>query len=264
VSKPKVSSSPLGSGLLGDVPVGLRNPLAEALNNIVRNFREGRWEPAELNGGKICEIVFTIVQGYIDGSFPDSPFKPNNMIDACRGLEKVSSSVPRSVRIQIPRMIVALYEIRNNRGVGHVGGDVNPNHMDAATVLSMSKWLVAELVRLFHQVDTGTATAAVDSLISKELPVVWTLPDRKRVLNAKMSMKDKTLLLLYSESTAVAEAELVSWVEHSNPTIYRRDVLRPSHRSRLIEYDQAARTVLLSPLGAAYVEERLLPPAGSA
>ena len=43
-------------------------------------------------------------------------------------------------------MIVALYEIRNDRGVGHTGGDVDPNHMDASMVLAGAKWLVAELV----------------------------------------------------------------------------------------------------------------------
>ena len=32
-----------------------------------------------------------------------------------------------SVRIQISRMIVALYEVRNNRNVGHVGSEVDPN-----------------------------------------------------------------------------------------------------------------------------------------
>ncbi|MBB3083292.1 hypothetical protein [Geodermatophilus sabuli] len=47
-------------------------------------------------------------------------------------------------------MMIGLYDIRNNRGVGHAGADVDPNHMDATVVLYQSKWLVAELVRLLH------------------------------------------------------------------------------------------------------------------
>jgi hypothetical protein len=85
------------------------------------------------------------------------------MVDACKALEKAPQTLPRSIRIQIPRMLVALYEIRNNRGVGHVGGDVNPNHMDAVAVLAMSKWLVAELIRVLHDVDTQTATDLVET-----------------------------------------------------------------------------------------------------
>jgi len=47
-------------------------------------------------------------------------------------------------------MLIAQYEIRNNRGVGHVGGDVDQNHMDAKIVVEMAKWTIAELIRLFH------------------------------------------------------------------------------------------------------------------
>ena len=41
-------------------------------NKILRNFRERRWEPAELDGGKLCEIVYSILRGHVDGSFPAS------------------------------------------------------------------------------------------------------------------------------------------------------------------------------------------------
>lgn len=75
---------------------------------------------------------------------PSRPQKLRNMVNACRGLETADDSVfPRSVRIQIPRMLIALNEIRNNRGAGHVGGDVNPNEMDSRVVLEMSKWIMA-------------------------------------------------------------------------------------------------------------------------
>ena len=35
----------------------------------------------------------------------------------------------------------------NNRNVGHVGGDVDPNHMDATGVLAQCNWVMGELVR---------------------------------------------------------------------------------------------------------------------
>ena len=65
-------------------------------------------------------------------------------------------------------MLFALYEIRNSRGVGHVGGDVDANHMDAEFVLSAAKWVVAELVRLFHSTDVNIATEVVDALVDKD------------------------------------------------------------------------------------------------
>src|SRR5687768_6834774 len=125
------------------IPSSLRAELLEAYNNILRNYLQQHWEASELNGGKLCEIAYTIIRGYVDGNFPSCSAKPPNMVDACRALEQAPPTFPRSVRIQIPRMIIALYEIRNNRGVGHVGGDVNPSHMDATAVLYMSKWMMA-------------------------------------------------------------------------------------------------------------------------
>src|SRR6266516_3585688 len=95
------------SALLTAIPVGLRDPLLESYRQIVRNYAERRWEPAELNGGKFCEAAYSIIAGYIDGRFPTKPSKPRDMVAACRALEvKAPSSSrvgDRSVRILIPR-----------------------------------------------------------------------------------------------------------------------------------------------------------------
>src|SRR5262249_40606208 len=131
-----MTSNTLSPQVLGQLPATLREELVRAYGEIVRNFRERRWEPSELNAGKLCEIIYSVLRGFIDASSPARSYKPSNMVDACRALEQAdSASFSRSVRIQIPRMLMALYEIRNNRGVGHVGGDVNPNEMDATCTL---------------------------------------------------------------------------------------------------------------------------------
>jgi hypothetical protein len=235
------------------LPPGLRSDLLDALNEVVDNFRTGKWEPSELNGGKLCEAAFTVVKGHIDGSYPTRSSKPRNMVDACKALESASGA-SRSMRIQIPRMIVALYEIRNQRGVGHAGGDVNPNEMDATVVLYMSKWIVAELVRSLHTLTTAEAEEVVEALIEREVPSVWIHEDKRRVLRTGLTWKAKTLLLLLSEIGDVQEASLLDWLEHPNRTTYRRDVLRPGHAQRLWEFDESARTVRLLPPGVAQAE----------
>jgi hypothetical protein len=245
--------------LLANLPQRLRGELLNAYAEILRNFKERRWEPSELNGGKLCEVVYSIVRGHVDGAFPEKAKKPRNMVEACRALEAEPSSIPRSIRVQIPRMMMALYEVRNNRGVGHVGGDVDPNHMDAACVLAMSKWLVSELIRLFHDVTTEEAAAVVDALVDRTIPTVWQVGDNLRVLDPRMSMRDKTLVLLYQHHRPVPEDALRGWVEHSNGSSYRRDVLRKAHKAKLIEYDRLAKTVQISPLGIDLVERELLP-----
>jgi len=243
--------------ILTNLPDGLRQELIKTYNSILKNYREHRWEPSELNGGKFCEIVYTILQGYVDGNFPTMPKKPSNMVNSCRGLEQAAASFPRSVRIQIPRMLIALYEIRNNRGVGHVGGDVDPNHMDATAIVYMSKWILAELVRIFHGIDTQSATEAIELLVERILPAIWLVDGKYRVLDTTLTMKQKTLLILYQHSKPIAESDLVNWVEHSNTSVFRRDVLKKAHNEKLIEYDHRKQTVQISPKGIQEVNKIL-------
>jgi hypothetical protein len=148
----------------------LRTELLAEFAKITRNYRETRWEAQNLDGGRLCEIAYTILDGYTSGgNYPTGASKPPSFEAACKALEN-RSIYPDSARITIPRVLFALYEIRNRRGVGHVGGDVNANHMDAEFVLAAAKWVVAELVRLFHTVDVRTATDVVDALVEKPFP----------------------------------------------------------------------------------------------
>jgi hypothetical protein len=248
--------TPTAALVLANLPSTLRAELIAELNGVEQNYREGRWKPAELDGGRLCEVVYSVLRGHVDGKLPSSTLRVSNLPQLCRDLEK-ATGVPQSVRITIPRMLIALYELRNNRGVGHVTGEVNPNHMDATVVVAMSKWLVADVVRIFHNVDTKTATDLVDALIERDTPLVWEVNGNKRVLHTTLSGRDKTLLLLHATPGAVAEATLRGWVEAKNATQYRKDIIERLHRGKLVEYDGAARTVTLSPTGRRYVETSL-------
>jgi hypothetical protein len=242
--------------VLANLPPTLRAELIAELNSVEQNYREGRWKPAELDGGRLSEVVYSILKGRVDGAMPASTLPVANFPQLCRNLEG-ATGFPQSIRITIPRMLIALYELRNNRGVGHVSGEVDSNHMDATVVLAMSKWLVADVVRFFHNVDTKTATDLVDALIERDTPLVWEVNGSKRVLNTGLSLKNRTLLLLHATPGPVAEATVRGWVEAKNPTQYRRGIIEKAHAEKLVEYDQAARTVTLSPTGRDYVESNL-------
>jgi hypothetical protein len=55
----------------------------------------------------------------------------------------------------------------------------------------------------------------------------------------------------------VAEADLRDWIEASNASSYRRDVLRKAHKQRLLQYDDVNCAMRISPKGAQYAEEHL-------
>ena len=248
--------------LLHSLPATLRDELLGCYKQIVTNYVEQRWEPAELNGGKICEVVYTILKGALSGTYAAHSSKPNSMVDASRALETTPPDPnrpgDRSLRILMPRLLPFLYEIRNNRGVGHVGGDVNPNQEDAEAVLSMSNWLMAELVRIFHGVSLTEAQVAVDGLVQKRHPLVWASDGTKRVLDPKMKTSDQVLVLLYSETNWIDVKVICDWVEYKSASMFKTRVLNLLHFERLVEHDQGNSRVKITPRGVRRVEDELL------
>jgi|SRR5690554_1149797 len=234
--------------LLGGLPSGLRTPLIKEYKKLAQNFLEHRWEPAELSAGKICEIVYSIIKGHIDGNYPSTPSKPRNMVQACRQLE-TESSLPRSFQILIPRMLPALYEIRNNRGVGHVGSDVDANTVDATLMFTMINWILAELVRVFYTGTLEEAQLAVDALAQRNTPLVWDSKGFKKVLSPSMNLKDQILLLLSSTDKEVSLEELMEWTESTNKTYYKK-ILKTLHKEKDIHYDEKKSVVVLLPSGS--------------
>lgn len=249
--------------MLASIPAGLRDPLLETYREIASNFAEHRWSPSELEGGKFCEVVYWICHGFITGTYVAAPTKPGNMRADCNALERNSDTGKpgdHSLRILIPRMLPALYDIRNNRGVGHVGGDVDPNLMDATAVYTNTSWILAELVRVFHNVKIPEAQEAVDGLVERKTPLIWSAGTAKRVLDTKLSAADQTILLLHQALGWMSEADLLSSIEYSNPSVYRRKILKVLHKARQIEYDEAAQRAHISPKGSAHVEEKIIAP----
>jgi hypothetical protein len=250
------------SRVLSGLPKALRDTLLKSYKEIVSNYLERRWEPSELNGGKFCEAAYSIIEGAVKGSFPARASKPSNMLMACQALEKEPADAnrvgDRSLRVLIPRVLPVLYEIRNNRGVGHVGGDVDANHMDAEAVHGMASWVMAELVRIFHGVRTEEAQETVEVLVERVTPLIWEVGAVKRILAPGTSAKNQVLLFLHHSTGWVTVTDLLNWVEYSNGSVFRKSVLKPLHKSRLIEFDAAGDRARISPSGGKLVEEQLL------
>jgi len=77
-----------------------------------------------------------------------------------------------SYRILIPRVLRAIYGIRNKRGVGHLGL-ISPNEMDATLILYNVKWVVAEILRLESDLQPVETQAAIKEVVERESPLLW-------------------------------------------------------------------------------------------
>jgi hypothetical protein len=242
------------SGALSAIPPGLRDPLVAEYRTIVQKFLEQEWRPTELTAALFSEIVYSILDGHAKGSYASRPFKPADMVGASRTLEK-NTHVPRSFQILIPRMLPPLYEVRNNRSVGHVGGDVDPNHMDSVVVLSICNWIMGELVRVYHGLTTSEAQAVVDALAEVRMPVIWSNGAVKRVLNTTIKLPDQILLLAACTVPSATADQLKRWTECGNAQHFAR-TLMGLHKKRLVEFDKEnGGTVQVLPPGTTKIQE---------
>ncbi len=256
IPKPEIELADALAGINGK----FRSRLIKSYNGLKTAFAEGNFDACGLRSGRFCEVLLRWAQAELRGTHTLFGEKIPNFKAECEALEQEPKTAGHeSIRILIPRAISFLYTLRNKRGIGHEGGDVDANKIDAATAVRIADWCICELIRLQYPISLEEAQAICDGVAERQLPQIWEVLGRKRVLTKGLTYQDQTLLLLYSSpDSAVPSEDLFVWAEHSNQASYRNKVLKKMHGNRLIEYDQENQMVIISPLGINKVENELL------
>lgn len=246
---------------LNGIPVSIRKHIVTSYLELKGNLSESRHDAAGMSAGKLCEAGIRLLQERAFGQYTPFGKKIVNFTDECRRIvtSSTTSGITESEKVVLPRALLFLYTMRNTRGIGHIGGDVDPNAIDAALMGKTADWIVCELIRIHHHLSLEEAQDIVDSLAIRQLPDIWEVAGKRRVLRDGLIAKDQALLLLYSAQEGVVMTEdLIDWIEYSNPGVFKSKVLSKLHGDRLVEWDKGTETVTLSPKGAKYVEENLL------
>jgi hypothetical protein len=246
---------------LSAIPEPFRTRLVKSYTRLKEAFIESSYDTCGIRAGVFAETLLRLLQHQLTANFVPFGQKITNFNNECLALEQTpKTSGSDSLRIVIPRALNVIYTIRNKRGIGHAGGDVDANEIDASAYVRLADWCISELIRIFHSVSLEEAQEIVDAIAVRQLPVVWTVVGKKRVLDPAMDFKSQTLLLLYSErATAVPSEDLYEWTEYSRYSDFKTKVLIPLHQTRYVEYDRGTETVIISLKGASRVEKELLP-----
>lgn len=230
-------------------PTELAKVVADAFDEIQTNFQARRWKASELDAGHFVEAVRRVIELELTGSFtPISKKLPGFSDSVLRQFERETGH--ESYRILIPRTLWAIYAIRNKRGVAHVG-EVSPNELDATTISRMAKWVLGEIVRLKSGLSADETEALLHGIVQRDVPTLWLVDGRERILDRGLDAKDKVLVLLYARSPRTAD-ELREAIEYTNKTRFKK-LLGELHRAKLVDVG-ADKRVHLSPLGEAAAE----------
>jgi len=245
---------------LQNIPNSFRSRIIKEYMNIKRRFRKGDYDSSGLSCGKFCEENLRFLQHVLTGIHTGFSEEIKNFQGELLKLEKVDKTRGNdSLRIIIPRALAFLYTLRNKRNIGHSGGDVEANEIDSLTIGRISDWIICELIRIFHNKSLEEAQQIVDLISSRNIPIIWEVNGKKRVLLKNLSAKEKVMLLSYSqEERGVFFEDLVTWVEYQNKADFRSKVLQPLHKGGIIEFDKELNMIFLSPKGSKEVEENYL------
>ncbi|MEW6239675.1 MAG: hypothetical protein AB1564_02565, partial [Chloroflexota bacterium] len=216
--------------LIQAYPEELADNLLGSFKSIEENYVLQKWKPSELDAGHFVETVRRILEFEFTGKY--APFNQQLTSFNDSALKQYEQSQgDESLRILIPRILIAIYGIRNKRGVGHVS-TVSPNEMDATLILYNVKWVLAELIRLKSKMSIDETQAVVDSIVERQVEILWKTDEFTRVLDGNLSARDKVLILLYNADNQ-QDADLQKIIEYQNVTDFKK-ILKKLHSQNLI------------------------------
>ncbi len=150
-------------------PTDICDALIESYIEIREQYYLGKHEPAELNGGKFVEACLRLIQQALTGNHTPIGNHIPNIPKVLSDFENLDKTKNESLRIHIPRSLIAIYNIRNRRGVGHLGGDINPNLSDSTLILTIADWVLAEVYRMLYAVPLDEAQSIVNDLVKRKM-----------------------------------------------------------------------------------------------
>lgn len=241
------------SVLASRYPADIAHHIVSSFREVEQNYRLEKWKTSELDAGHFVEAVRRLIEHELQGNY--TPFSTAIGAFSQSVLAKYESCLGgEEYRILIPRVLYAMYCVRNKRGVGHIAS-VIPNKLDATFILHSSKWVLGELVRLSTSASPEDAKTLVDQILYRQVDLVWDDGETFMVLDLKLKAAEKVLLVLYRQDRLAIE-DLRSKVEYKNKTTFR-GILEDLKAKKLLSIT-ADGLCKLSPLGVREVEKIIL------
>ena len=223
------------------------------------NFYLGGLRLSAVEGGRFCEAAFRLLEQATSGK----PTPLGRKIDAERVMLNLANlpkgSYPDSIRVHIPRALRVVYDIRNNRDAAHLADGIDPNFQDAALVVSVLDWVLAEFVRLYHSMPANEAQKIVEGLVARKAPAIQEFAGFLKVLKPNLKASEYILLLLYERGTAGAlYAEIEKWMRPPMRNNLQRTLHRLVNDKAFVHLDDKKHLYFITKLGSITVEKSKL------
>ncbi len=244
--------------LSANIPKTLVMSLLDAHLELKEQFYQEHFRPSELEGGRFVEAALRIVQELTSSAhIPIGKSLPSFTEDYLKKISNdANTGTHASLRTHIPRALFTVYAFRNQRDVGHIGGDVNPNEADAYLIVAVCDWVLAELIRLNFHCPVAEAQRIVDDLVERRIPIIQNFDGFPKILRKNMSLPQQIMTIAYTHGSKGFEvSDLIIWLKPASATSIRTALTRLV-QDRLFLHRQGDKCQITKS-GLEYVEEHI-------
>ena len=248
--------------LVSQISPPLDKSLATALLSefvdLERRFMLRDWEPATLNGGQFAEVVSRIIYHLDSGTL-----NLRKGLDTCLTYveDDKNSNMHlfpdrRSAR-HLCKVLRLIYKFRSQRGAIHIDPDYTANELDSTLVLSLSRWVMSEVLRTFWSGNPAEVAKTIRAIVRYSVPSVFEIDGRSFVLRTDCTVEEEILLLLHNAGeVGLSRAKIGKAVMKSASAVTKalRELSSPNRR-QVMKLDSGR--YLLTPNGTKRVHEEV-------
>lgn len=223
-----------------------------------QSLQEGDWENALFKAGKFVEAILKLLWTYAGNTLPrPKDFKAT--VYAQKIIDQIPPAIISSdgVRVQIPRASIFTYDITSNRGGRHDSDEFNPNEMDAMASLSISSWILAEMIRFAGAgaVVPEDARKMVESIIERRYPTFEEIEGRIYVDEGpnRSAIRCALMILYRKYPQRMSKEELIGAVTRHS---YKKSAVKIERLLPYVDID-AIGSIVIRGTGRKKVEEIL-------
>ncbi|ELZ93956.1 hypothetical protein C440_10063 [Haloferax mucosum ATCC BAA-1512] len=194
---------------------GLHEASVERLVNDYDQMRKklsiGEYTEAGAYVGNFCENLVNILRDVV-GEEVEQDVSVHSFVKKSIS-NGYHADVSNWVRVTLPRMVQATYELRSKRDTVHTNLDIPVNHADTQTAVRQCTWMLCELLREFGQEDDIDEIAGIiDDLSSPIVPHIDSHNGTRLITKADLETKQEILVHLYYHGSELSADRLTKWI----------------------------------------------------
>lgn len=245
----------LGEKLATAIDSTLAEQLIEEATSIEEAFLLRKWKYTELDGGRFAEVAARILYSVDSGNLS----RTRSVDDCLKYIEnnQVAHSFPEpQAAAHMAKVLRAVYKLRSQRGAVHVSPTYSANEIDSRLVIEATRWLLAEILRIFVTSDRVAVAAAVRELARFPQPVIRLYQEIPLLQSVSFTTEEEVLAHLLNSDDGMTTAELVRVTPKAASGVRLAVKNLASARSRQIV--ERSRRWFITDLGVSRIEARIM------